>query len=201
MTGLKKFVREKIARMLTDESGCTALKQDAGYWIKKLGLKRHPEGGYYRETYRCDDIIPESALPERYEGARSISTAIYFLLCGTDFSAFHRIKADELWHFYYGSSLTIHIIDQAGSYSEIALGSGSEKGESFQATVKSGCWFGANLADPLSFALVGCTVAPGFDFRDFEMADGNELSRLYPEHASIIKKLTRSVTKNKSQSL
>jgi predicted cupin superfamily sugar epimerase len=166
---------------------------DAGYWIEKLGLTRHPEGGFYRETYRSAETIPMNAMPERYGGARPFSTAIYFLLSGEEFSAFHRIKSDELWHFYCGSSLTIHVIDHAGAYSEIMLGSDLGKGESFQAAVKAGCWFGAGLNDPHSYALVGCTVAPGFDYRDFEMADRKELIRRYPEHAEIIARLTHII--------
>jgi predicted cupin superfamily sugar epimerase len=169
------------------------MTRDAGYWIEKLDLARHPEGGFYRETYRSTETIPMSALPCKYDGARPFSTAIYFLLCGEEFSAFHRIKSDELWHFYCGASLTIHLIDHAGAYSEIMLGSDYGKGESFQAVVKAGCWFGASLSDPHSYALVGCTVAPGFDYRDFEMANRKELIRRYPEHVEIIARLTHFV--------
>lgn len=167
------------------------MMRDAAYWIEKLALVKHPEGGFFRETYRSAGCIPESALPAEFGGARCLSTSIYFLLHGDDFSAFHRLKSDELWHFYTGSSLVVRVIDKAGDHHRIKLGDNPDNGETFQAVVEAGCWFGACLDDSRSFALVGCTVAPGFDFRDFEMGDGEELIRRHPEHASIIEKLTR----------
>lgn len=166
------------------------MTKDAAYWIEKLGLLRHPEGGYYRETYRSDEVVERGALPSRFTGLRPFSTAIYFLLNGDDTSAFHRIKSDELWHFYSGSPLAIHVIDQNGEYTPIKLGCAPEQGEYFQAVVKAGSWFGASLCKPRSYALVGCTVAPGFDFDDFEMGTRDELLRLYPAHRTIIEKLT-----------
>lgn len=165
----------------------------ADYWIKKLGLISHPEGGYYRESYRSDEMIPVGALPVRFSGGeRAFSTAIYFLLSGSDFSAFHRLHSDEMWHFYGGAPLTIHSLDEKGGYSRWTLGCDVEKGEAFQAVIKAGSWFGATLEDVDSFALVGCTVAPGFDFRDFEMGDRSELIRLYPGHRALIEQLTRA---------
>jgi predicted cupin superfamily sugar epimerase len=169
------------------------MKGKADYWIKKLGLIRHPEGGYYRESYRSDEMIAVGGLPVRFSGGeRSFSTAIYFLLAGNDFSAFHRLHSDELWHFYTGEPLTIHALDETGGYSPWTLGSNAEKGEAFQVVIKAGSWFGASLEQTDSFALVGCTVAPGFDFRDFEMGDRSELIRLYPGHRSLIEQLTRA---------
>lgn len=170
------------------------MTRDAWFWIEKLRLERHPEGGFFRETYRSGEKIPASALPRCFEGPRSFSTAIYFLLSGNDFSAFHRIKSDELWHFYAGSPLAIHIIDQIGEHHQLMLGSDPDRGELFQTFVKGGDWFGACLVQPDSFALVGCTVAPGFDFRDFEMADSELMIKKYPQHAEIIRKLTRHAT-------
>ncbi|MRR57254.1 MAG: cupin domain-containing protein [Deltaproteobacteria bacterium] len=165
---------------------------DAAYWITRLELKRHPEGGYYRETYRSDELIASCALPERFrEGDRSFCTAIYFLLAGDDFSAFHRLKSDEVWHFHAGAALTIHVLDEVGNYTRRRVGGGGEEGESFQAVIRAGNWFGASLEEKDSFALVGCTVAPGFDFRDFEMGDRNGLIRTHPRHRSIIERLTR----------
>ena len=96
--------------------------QDAEYWIDKLSLKPHPEGGHFRETYRCRDTVPGDALPDRYAGSRSISTAIYYLLRGHDVSAFHRIKSDEVWHFHAGSPLTVHVIDDQGNHNTVRLG-------------------------------------------------------------------------------
>lgn len=163
------------------------------YWVDRLQLQPHPEGGFYRETYRAGLMLPESSLPETYGGDRAASTAIYFLLTGTAFSAFHRIRSDELWHFYSGITLTIHIIEPAGHYREIRLGRDLDRGETPQAVVPAGCWFGASLPgrDPEAYALVGCTVAPGFDFADFEMAQQEELAAMYPQHRMIIEKLTR----------
>ena len=148
--------------------------KDARYWIEELQLAKHPEGGYYRETYRDTRQI---------EG-RACSTAIYFLLPAGEVSVFHRIKSDEVWHFYAGDELTIHMIDEAGNYSTMIVGPSA-----FQAVVPAGNWFGASVAT--GFALVGCTVAPGFDFADFEMGERAELLRQFPQHRRIIERLTR----------
>ena len=163
---------------------------NADYWIKKFGLKRHPEGGYFKETYRSSEVILKHALPARFNGDRVFSTCIYFLLDKKEFSAFHVIQQDEVWHFYEGSSLTIHIIDQKGEYTTVKLGKNIKDGESFQAVARSGCWFAAAVKNTESYSLVGCTVAPGFDFADFKMADRNNLVELYPEHRDIIEKYT-----------
>jgi predicted cupin superfamily sugar epimerase len=160
-------------------------------WIDRLHLQPHPEGGYFRETYRDPLILPHSALPG-HGGDRSASTAIYFLLAGDQFSAFHRIRSDELWHFYAGSTLIVHVITPDGEYRQIRLGSSADQGEHFQAVVPAGCWFGSSLLDPNKYALVGCTVAPGFDFADFEMAKRDELIAHYPQHRAIIERLTRN---------
>jgi predicted cupin superfamily sugar epimerase len=167
------------------------MPKDAQYWIEKLTLSPHPEGGYFRQTYRADLMIAKEALPPNFTGPRSASTAIYFLLDSENFSAFHRLRSDELWHFYAGNSLEIHVIDPDGAYSRILLGDNPDAGETFQAVVKSGCWFASCVQTPKSFALVGCTVAPGFDFEDFELAKHSDLSRLFPHHESLIEKLTR----------
>ncbi|MDY6934056.1 MAG: cupin domain-containing protein [Spirochaetota bacterium] len=164
--------------------------KDAAYWIEKLNLRKHPEGGYYRETYRSDELIDKRALPERFLGERSLSTAIYFLLSDNEFSAFHRLKSDELWHYYTGSSITIHTIDENGIYSCIKLGNDFENNEVFQATVRAGDWMGASLNHPPSFSLVGCTVSPGFDFNDFEMGSRTGLIKLFPQHRLLIEQLT-----------
>jgi hypothetical protein len=162
----------------------------AQHWIDRLHLQPHPEGGYFREAYRAPLMLPHSALPG-HGGDRTASTAIYFLLAGDQFSAFHRIRSDELWHFYAGSRLIVHVITTEGEYRQLLLGSNTAKGENFQAVVTAGCWFGSSLRHPDSFALVGCTVAPGFDFADFEMAKREELIAQYPQHRAIIQRLTR----------
>jgi predicted cupin superfamily sugar epimerase len=110
---------------------------------------------------------------------------------GKEFSAFHRLRSDEVWHFYVGSPLVVHVIERDGGYSEILLGSDPERGEVLQAVVKARCWFASRVRDGRGFALVGCTVAPGFDFEDFEMAKRAELMRAYPQHREMIERLTR----------
>lgn len=155
------------------------------YWIETLDLCPHPEGGYFRETYRSSEEIAHGALPARFSGARAFATAIYFLLPGDAFSAFHRIRADELWHFHAGAALTIHLIAPGGDYRALMVGPDGP----FQAVVPAGCWFGAEAAG--AYALVSCTVAPGFDFDDFELADRQALSDAYPQHRALIERLTR----------
>ena len=164
--------------------------QSAEQWIESLQMQRHPEGGWYCEIYRSSETIPHRCLPARFTGDRAFSTAIYFLLQGEEFSAFHRIEQDELWHFYDGSSLTVHVIDAAGVYSAIALGKDLHTGQRPLALVRGGCYFGATVDDPSSYTLVGCTVSPGFTFDDFEMPDREHLLKLHPQHHDIILKLT-----------
>lgn len=164
---------------------------EAKDWIECLQLRPHPEGGYFRETYRSSETIARQHLPARFSGDRAFATAIYFLLHGSDFSALHRVKQDELWHFYEGGSLAIYVIEPGGTLSLLRLGRDVRAGEMPQAVVPAGCVFGARLHDPRSYALVGCTVAPGFDFADFEIPTRQELVRLYPQHKAIIEQLTR----------
>ena len=166
-------------------------KHDAKYWIEKLRLEAHPEGGYFRQTYRAEMMIAREALPAGFTGARAASTAIYFLLDGENFSAFHRLRSDEVWHFYAGSPLVVDVIDASRKHSSIHLGNDPEAGQVFQAVVRAGCWFASHVADWKSWAVVGCTVAPGFDFADFEMGKREELVREYPRHRDVIEKLTR----------
>jgi predicted cupin superfamily sugar epimerase len=164
---------------------------NARHWIEKLQLEPHPEGGYFRQTYRSDMMIAHEALPPGFGGARAASTAIYFLLEGENFSAFHRLRSDEVWHFYAGSPLAVDVIQPAGLWSTILLGDDPDAGQVFQAVVCAGCWFASHVADWRGWALVGCTVAPGFDFEDFEMAKREELLTKYPQHAELIRRLTR----------
>ena len=164
---------------------------DANYWVKHLGLETHPEGGYFKETYRCSESTAAENLPDRFDHPHNFSTAIYYLLDAPNFSAFHRIKQDELWHFYQGSSLTIHIIKKNGEYQALNLGNDAHQGQAFQQLVFAGDWFAASVDDPAGYALVGCTVAPGFEFADFELADTAKLSEAYPQHQSLIEQYTR----------
>ncbi len=168
------------------------MKRNANYWITKLSLLPHPEGGYFKEVYRSKEKYTGTALPERFSGDRAFCTSIYYLLEGHDFSAFHRIKSDEGWHFYAGTTaVRIRIISSEGKYSSVLLGNNPENGEILQFFVPAGDWFGARPENPDGYALVGCTVSPGFDFNDFEMADTDSLLQKYPQHEKIIRELTR----------
>lgn len=159
--------------------------------IKKYDLQSHPEGGWYKETYRSSGQIPSNALPASFSGDRSFSTAIYFLLEAGNFSAFHRIKSDECWHFYAGDPLLVYVIFPNGTLEIIRLGSNFSNEEVFQYVVPANCWFASCPSPESRFSLVGCTVSPGFDFADFELADAALLSEIYPQHQAIINKLCR----------
>lgn len=157
--------------------------------IKFLQLREHPEGGFYREVYRSGETIGERCLPDRYTGDRAFGTAIYFLLTDSNISAFHRIRSDETWHFYAGQSLTLYQIDGVGELKTEVLGMDIFKGERPQITIDKETYFGAKI-NGKGFCLAGCTVAPGFDFADFDMPGQEELLTRYPQHEGIIKLLT-----------
>jgi predicted cupin superfamily sugar epimerase len=161
----------------------------ARYWIENLGLQKHPEGGWFKETYRSSELFPKNILPE-FQGNRNFSTCIYFLLEGKDFSAFHRIKSDEIWHYYSGSSAIEIISIVNGKIQKHKLGNNYGKKELFQVVVSKNTWFAARLVSTSGFALVGCTVSPGFHFNDFEMANKGLLS-MYPEIGEEVKELIR----------
>ena len=163
----------------------------AEYFVKHLQLQPHPEGGFFKETYRSGGIISSGCLSPAFNGDRNYSTAIYFLLQKEDYSAFHRIASDECWHFYEGGTLLVHMIDQRGKYSCIHLGRKVDEGEIFQFVVPANCWFASEPAPGTEFTLVGCTVAPGFDFADFEMADKKTLINQFSQHQLIIERLCR----------
>ena len=149
--------------------------------IDHLELLPHPEGGYYKETFRAEGI--------NSKGDRNLMTAIYFLLTSSDVSHFHRIIGDEMWFHHSGSPLIVHTLDENG-HTEHLLGSDLSKGQSPQLMVPSGTIFGSCIVDEDSYALVSCTVAPGFDFRDFELFTKDQLVPLFPEHEEIISHLT-----------
>jgi uncharacterized protein len=143
----------------------------ARFWIEKLQLQKHPEGGWFKEVYRSAEMLPSTVLPENFSGERSISTSIYYLLEGDDFSAFHRIKSDELWHFYTGTSAIEIISVEEGKIRKQYLGVNPRENQFFQIVVPKNTWFAARLVNKQGFALAGCTVSPGFHFDDFEMAN------------------------------
>lgn len=161
-------------------------------YIQQLGLLPHPEGGFFKEIYRADGIISQPNLPMRYSGGRAYSTSIYYLLESNDFSSLHRLDSDEQWFHIDGSALTIHSIAPDGTYVRQRIGKDLEQGESPFAVVPHGCWFGGTVDAPQSFSLVGCVVAPGFDFEDFELADRELLTTRFPHQKDLIRRLTRS---------
>jgi len=154
--------------------------------IRRLELQPHPEGGFFRETFRASLQIDDAS------GGRSASTAIYFLLASKEFSAFHEVRgADEIWHHYLGEAVEIHTIAPDGAYAMRVLGADLSAGEEPQVVVSAGK-LQAAVARGRSYALCGCTVAPGFDFAHFAMPSRAELVRRFPAHADVIRRLTRA---------
>jgi uncharacterized protein len=164
--------------------------------IDRLGLTPHPEGGYYRETHRDAARVARLApgCTALEQAPRAASTGIYYLLCDGAYSAWHRIDADEMWHFYAGGPVDIHMLDETGQLSTCRLGNALvHVGACFQVVVPAGYWFAAECARASAvdepFALVGCTVAPGFEFSAFELADAPALVARYPSHAGLLARL------------
>lgn len=166
------------------------LTDEAAAIIRQLNLIPHPEGGWYREAYRSEEMIAPAALPFRYTESHCFQTSIYFLLESNDFSAFHRIRSDETWHFYIGSPVTIYIISEDGELAEIVMGNNLADSQLLQHTIKRNCWFAAKVLNIDSYALVGCTVSPGFEFDDFELGERQQLLKLYPSFSNHILALT-----------
>ncbi len=158
--------------------------------IKLYNLDPHPEGGYFKETYRDLKQIPQNALPKQFGGDRSLSTAIYFLIPEGKKSHLHRIKSDEIWHFYLGGSMTLVQIHPDGKLEKTILGQDVQNGQKLQHVVPAGTWFGAFPNTGSGYSFVGCTVAPGFDFADFEMGKRDELLRIFPQVQEEINLLT-----------
>lgn len=158
--------------------------------VKQFQLVPHPEGGYYRETYRSSEKIPQETLPKCFNGDRNYSTAIYFLIPKGKFSSLHRIQADEAWHFYLGGPITIVQISPEGKVEEVVMGQDVVNGQKVQHVVPAGYWFGAYLNPGSEYSFVGCTVAPGFDFADFEIGNRAALLKLFPHAKALIEQLT-----------
>ncbi len=160
--------------------------------IARLGLQPLPlEGGYYRETYRSADSLPPSVLAGRYASSKSAGTAIYYLLTPETFSALHRLPTDEIFHFYLGDPVHMLQLLPDGRGQIIVLGSDLAAGQHPQLVVPRGTWQGSRLAPGGSFALLGTTMAPGFDFADYEPGDRSNLQGRYPTFADLIGQLTR----------
>ena len=156
--------------------------------ITQLQLKPHPEGGWYCETFRSTGAFEGSG---EFPQGRNFFTSIYFLITSGNFSALHRIRSDESWHFYEGDPLEVVEITNAGELKQTVLGKDLSKGHVYQYTVPAGSWFGSRVLKGGSYSLVGCTVAPGFDFRDFEMGEQRDLVSAFPQHRTIIEQMTR----------
>jgi len=167
------------------------MNHDSSFWITKLNLQPHPEGGVFREVFRAGGKIPRSALDGDVRGDRSFSTAIQFLLRAGELSVFHRLRFDELWCFCEGEPLILHILSGTRGYSSVRLGPRAETGEVFLAGVAGGDWFAAEVGAPDGYSLVGCIVAPGFEYADFEIARRRELLHEFPRNADLITRLTR----------
>jgi predicted cupin superfamily sugar epimerase len=162
----------------------------ASYYIEKLGLTKHVEGGAFKETYRSQLLISKHILPSTFNGDRNASTLIYFLLEHGQFSAFHKIASDEGWHFYDGQPLTVYEIEPSSNLITHKLGRNLEAGETFQCVIKAGSWFGSRCEVENGYSLVGCSVSPGFDFADFELANRAALSNQFPKYQQLIAEMT-----------
>lgn len=167
------------------------MSHDASYWIEHLQLTKHIEGGYFNEAYQSELFLTHPGLPSSFPSARHCCTHIYFLLEKNQFSALHRIHSDELWHFYAGNPLIVYEINSDGTITEHLLGQDPSAGEQIFIYVKAGSWFGARLQINKGYALVGCTVSPGFDYADFELAEREKLISQFPMHKELIVSLTR----------
>ena len=162
------------------------MTKSAQYWIDKLGLIPHPEGGYYKEIFRSANGVTRAGATE----PKQACTSIYYLLEGRDFSGFHRLASDELWYFHKGAPLHIHVLDNRGNHTTIEL-SDADTG-SLQAIIPPNTWFASEIPQGTGFALVSCAVAPGFDFAEFEMAKKDELLAQYPQHTALLERLCRA---------
>jgi len=167
------------------------MDEEAQRIVERFQMQPHPEGGFFREVYRSGIELEHPSIPADTSRRRSGSTLIYFLLAGQAFSAFHRVVcSDEVWHLYGGGPLEVHTINAAGRHDRYVLTTAWDAGEP-AAIVKAGDWQAAKLAPGARWAFCGCTVAPGFDFDDFEMPPASELLAAYPKHATVIRELTR----------
>ena len=159
--------------------------------IALLKLRPHPnEGGFFSETYRAEETIPANVLSSRYSGPRAVGTCIYYLLTATTFSAMHRLKSDEIFHFYLGDPVEMLQLWPDGSGKRVVLGVGLRAGMQPQVVVPRGVWQGSRLVSGGSFALLGCTVAPGFDFADYDHGRRSDLIGRHPQFRDEITALT-----------
>ena len=166
------------------------MSADASHWIAALGLAPHPEGGFFRETWRAPETVERRGLPGRFPAARALGTAIVYLLRAGDHSRFHRLRADEVWHLYDGGPLHLHVLEPGAGYRRLTLGRDVARGESPQCVIPHGAWFGAEPAEGVAFTLAGCTVTPGFEYEDFELGEREALLAAFPAHHALVERLT-----------
>lgn len=160
--------------------------ESATHWVNYLNLTPHPEGGYFKEIYRCSlETDLEGTLPEK----RNLATSIYYMLEHGQVSKLHRLQSDEIWYFHYGAALKIHIFDKNQYYAQ-ELGVNLSNNQSLQLIIPAGVIFGAEVVEPNTYSIVGCMVSPGFHFRDFELINAEDILPLFPLQKSVIEKLT-----------
>ncbi len=166
------------------------MNNEAEHLIEILGLHKHPEGGYFRETYRSGEFIRREELPQRYKSQHCFSTSILFLVTGNEPSRFHKILSDETWYFHKGSPLVVHVISDDGKLTEVTLGLNPDNDEYFQYTITKNNYFAAAVKDAGPYSLASCSVSPGFEFEDFTLARRDDLLKQYPHLKEHIIKLT-----------
>lgn len=157
--------------------------------ISKFNLKPHPEGGYFGAGFRASEFLRQESLASRYDGPRNLYSSIYFMVTPDRPSRFHKLRTDEMWHFYAGDPMHINLIWDKGRHTEVVLNNQPGK-EKFQTLVKHNTWMAATCEGPQGYSLVGCTLAPGFEYQDFELGDRDKLLAMYPEHRALITRLT-----------
>ncbi len=182
-------------------AGSSEAEIEASEIITSLALKPHPEGGYYSQVFKANNKVKSTDKSRYHDEERSAGTSIYYLLKGNDFSAWHKLKSDEIWHYYKGSPVKIYVINNKGILTTTLLGDPlKDPNAVFQLAIAAGDWFAAEPADKKSYSLVGCAVNPGFEFEDFELADRKALSALFPQHADAITQFTRVSPSNTEKS-
>jgi predicted cupin superfamily sugar epimerase len=156
--------------------------------VQQFQMLEHPEGGFYAPAFRSDQLLDTSTLKiNRWKGPRNLYSSIYYLLMNGQFSCWHRIASDEMWHFYEGDPITLHVLTKDGAYYCKTLGNPSSD-LCYQWVVKGGDWFAAISSGPIGYSLTGCSLAPGFDFADFEIGSKEMLLEQYPNQADVIRK-------------
>lgn len=165
--------------------------KDANYWIDKLEMEQHPEGGYYKRLYASGEIIQAAGLPKRFTSDRRLMSCIYFLLTSDSFSSFHKLQSDEIWNFYKGQAIRLTTINANGELKQELLGPDIDEGQASQIAVPANTWMAAEIVEDNGFALLGCTVAPGFEFDDWELGERKRLLAQFPQHKDVITRLTR----------